>query len=107
MVSNLLEERRLEFDSLLRDIPGVKNVYYQPPENIKMSFPAIVYSRSIISNRFADNIIYRQRYEYKVTVIDKNPDSPIVNVMSNFPASRHTSHFTSNGYNHDVFNIIF
>lgn len=104
---NYMEDNRLRLDKVLRDTLGSKNVYFQPPESIKLSYPAIIYSRSIISNRFADNDIYKQRYEYKVVVVDKNPDSVIVDRVSRLKSCRHTSHYTASGLNHDVFNIIF
>ena len=42
---------RLELDEELVKILGSKNVYFQPPESLKLNYPAIVYSLSNISNR--------------------------------------------------------
>ena len=39
---------RLELHRILNDIPGVRGVYYQPPESLKLKYPAIIYSRSRI-----------------------------------------------------------
>ena len=36
-------ERRLELHEILCTILGSRNVYFQPPESIKMNYPAIVY----------------------------------------------------------------
>ena len=44
------------------------NVYFQPPVNIKMSYPAIRYERSDIDTIFADDKPYHQekRYTYEM-----------------------------------------
>lgn len=51
------------------------NVYYQPPANIRMEYPCIVYSKSRESTTYADNDVYKERQAYNVTVIEKDPDS--------------------------------
>lgn len=100
-------DRRLELHELLCDILGTRHVYYQPPESIKMSYPAIVYKRDNIDNRSADNLIYKQELAYSITVIDKNPDSTIVNDISRLPRCRFDRHYTANNLNHDVFRIYY
>ena len=49
-----LENRRLKLQKLLEDIleanGKAKNVYYQPPEGIKISYPCIVYNRQYESS---------------------------------------------------------
>lgn len=84
-----------------------RNVYYQPPASIKMRYPAIVYSRSEITNNFANNEVYKQSHTYSVTVIDDNPDSEIVTRMSKVKTSKFERHFTSDGLNHDVFTLFY
>jgi len=98
---------RLELHAGLVAILGSANVYYQPPESIKMKYPAIVYSRSDIGNKFADNVVYAQSHSYRVTVIDSNPDSEVVSRMSKFVTAKFDRHFTSDGLNHDVFTIFY
>lgn len=102
-----MNERRLELDGLLREILGSNEVYYQPPESVKMRYPAIVYQRADIRNLFADDIPYRQSTAYQVTVIDRNPDSDIVVMVSRLPMCRFDRHYTADRLNHDVFNIYF
>lgn len=98
---------RLELHESLVGILGTRNVYFQPPESIKMMYPAIVYSRSNIGNNFANNGVYGQSMHYKVTVIDKNPDSEIVSKVSKMNTAKFEQHFTSEGLNHDVFTIFY
>ena len=84
---------------------GSRNVYFQPPENIKMKYPAIVYTRSDIKNTYADNEVYKQDNVYQITVIDANPDSDIVKKISKLPMCRYNRNFKSDNLNHDVFVI--
>lgn len=94
---------RLELQNLLESILGSRNVYYQPPESIKIKYPAIIYSRNNIDNNFADDIVYMQNHTYQIIVIDANPDSEIVDKISKLPMCRYNRHYTSDNLNHDVF----
>ena len=98
---------RLELHEVLCNIIGSRNVYYQPPESIKMNYPAIVYSRNDISNKYGDAIPYMQSVSYQVTVIDKDPDSTIVSDIAKLPYCRFNRHFTSDNLNHDVFTLYY
>lgn len=98
---------RLELHEVLCNIIGSRNVYYQPPESIKMNYPAIVYSRNDISNKHGDDIPYMQSVSYQVTVIDKDPDSTIVIDIAKLPYCRFNRHFTSDNLNHDVFTLYY
>lgn len=100
-----LNTRRLAFDAELRKV--CPNVYFQPPQNSKMKYPCIVYKRDIIENRPSDNLVYNQHCNYEVTVIDPNPDSIIVDRLSNLIKARHTRNFATEGLNHDVFKIYY
>jgi hypothetical protein len=83
------------------------NVYFQPPENVTMAFPCIVYQRDRGAANFAGNTVYRYTQRYQVTVIDANPDSEIVKALTTFPQSTFLRHFARPGLNHDVFAIYF
>lgn len=102
-------DKRLELDALLRkvmkDVSGVENVYFQPPENLLLKYPAIVYSRSDIRNRPADDMVYSQFTFYDLTVIDKNPDSLLVYAVSSLPRCKFGRHYKSDNLNHDTFTI--
>lgn len=84
-----------------------ENIYFQSPENIQIEYPAIVYSRYNIKNRSANNDVYLQGTYYQIVVLDKDPDSEIVNKISHFPTVKHSRHFTTSGLNHDVFIIYY
>lgn len=70
------EERRLALHSKLCELLGSKNVYFQPPESVRMKYPAIRYKLGSGTTRHASNCAYMYKRRYEVTVIDKNPDVP-------------------------------
>lgn len=98
---------RLELHEILCRILRSRNVYFQPPESLKMQYPAIVYSRDDIQNTFADDVVYMQKHVYQVIVIDKDPDSEIVEKVSKLPACRFDRHYISDNLNHDSFLLYF
>ena len=98
---------REELQTLLEEVLGSRNVYFQPPSNIHMKYPAIVYSRNRIANNHANDDVYRQSLSYELTVIDAKPDSEIVMQVSQLPMCRHDRHFKSDNLNHDVFTIYY
>lgn len=107
MENSIFEQRRLELHELLAELLGSRNVYYQPPESVRMKYPAIKYSRDDIQNTFANNNVYMQQYAYEITVIDEDPDSEIVDKISKLPTARFERHYTSDDLNHDIYKIIF
>ena len=96
---------RLELQTLLETV--CSNVYFQPPETVKMIYPCILYSRNKVDTTFADNLPYSHTVGYKVTVIDKDPDSLIPEKVSMLPMCLFDRHYTINNLNHDVYNIYY
>ena len=100
-------DSRPNLQTKLEQILGSRNVYFQPPESIKLNYPAIVYKRSNIQNTFADNEVYKQSYFYEITVIDRKQDSQITKRLSKLPKIRFDRSFTYDNLNHDVFTIYY
>ena len=100
-------EKRLELQALLESILGSENVYFQPPESLKMQYPAIVYKRDFASTQFAGNKPYQHTLRYMVTVIDRNPDSEIPHKIAMLPLSTFTRFYTADNLNHDVFSLYY
>lgn len=99
---------RLKLQEELESILGTKNVYYQPPESIKMAYPAIVYKRTNILANFANNGIYKTDCQYSITVIDRKPDSPFVEkILKHFKMIRYDRAYIADGLNHDVFTLFY
>jgi hypothetical protein len=94
---------RLELQTILETLLGAESVYFQPPANIVMSYPAIVYNRNYQNAHFADNIPYSRTIRYQVTVIDANPDSLIPSKVASLPQTMYVRHFTTENLNHDIY----
>lgn len=94
---------RLELQTMLENLLGSQEVYFQPPASVKMQYPAIVYFRNNIDSTHADDGVYKQSLEYQVIVIDTDPDSEIVMKVSQLPRCRYERHYVSDGLNHDSF----
>jgi hypothetical protein len=98
---------RLELQSKLEELLGSKNVYYQPPESVKMSYPAIVYSKSDIQSRFANSSAYSLSTRYEIIVIDKTPDNSVIDKLLNLPYCSFDRHYKSDNLNHDVLSLYY
>lgn len=96
---------RLELQALLEGFAD--HVYFQPPENIQMQYPCIVYNRDFAEARFADNGPYRRTLRYLVTIIDRDPDSQIPGKVAELPMCTYNRFFTADGLNHDVYTLFF
>ena len=98
---------RVELQTKLEELLGSRNVYYQPPESLKMEYPAIRYSKNKIESRHADGINYSNFTRYEIIVIDKKPDNDVINKIMELPLSSFERHYVSDNLNHDVINLYF
>ena len=98
---------RLDFQALLEGLQEGVSVYFQPPSNISMTFPAIVYNRDYLATEFADNIPYSNTVRYQVTVIDSDPDSLIPAKVAQLPLMKFVRHYTTENLNHDLYYVYF
>lgn len=98
---------RLELQSKLEELLGSRNVYYQPPESVKMSYPAIRYSKKDIDSTHADDINYLNNTSYEIIVIDKDPDNEVINKILELPYSSYDRPYKSNNLYHDVLTLYF
>lgn len=98
---------RTDLQTKLEALLGSTNVYFQPPPNIQMVYPCIVYKLSGIETEHADNAPYKIGSEYSVTVIDRNPDSAIPYEVAQLKSCSFSARFPSDGLNHTVFKLYF
>lgn len=98
---------RLTLHEDLVAVLGSRYVYFQPPESIKLHYPCIIYERYDISSVYADDDVYLDPRQYRVTIVDANPDSEIVNRMAKFKTARFIRHTVVDNLNHDTFNIYY
>src|SRR5687768_4084650 len=99
--------QRLELHALLTTLLGSPNVYFQPPESLRMKYPCIRYVRDFVNTDFADNKPYKHKKRYQVTVIDRDPDSEISDRVAALPLCTFDRFFTADSLNHDVYNLFF
>lgn len=102
------KNKRLELHQKLIDLFGNSRVYYQPPENLKMEYPCIKYSKLRVDHKHADNINYNFRNGYQIIIIDKLPDNPIIDkILLGLPLTKYDRHYVYDNLNHDVINIYY
>lgn len=100
-------DRRLELQTKLEELLGSRNVYYQPPATIQMSYPAIVYSKELYDIKTANDYIYLKKKRYSLTVIDRRPDNPVIEQLMELPLCGYDRHYTSDNLHHDVLTIYY
>lgn len=98
---------RLELHSLLQELLGSSNVYYQPPESIKMQYDAIRYSKQTIMSRYANDRKYMMRDCYELIVISRLPDNPVIKKLLELPYCSYDRHYIADNLHHDVLTIYY
>lgn len=98
---------RLDLHAIFKAIPGVVEVYFQPPDSRQLLFPCIIYSRDMKDEKFANNELYAWKRRYLVTIVDKNPDSSIPDLVARLPLTSFSRHYRADNLNHDVYSIYF
>jgi len=98
---------RLELQSKLEELLGSKNVYYQPPENYKINYPAIIYTKSDIDSTHANNINYVNFTRYQVIVVDRKPDNKVIKKILELPLSSYDRFYISDNLNHDSITLYY
>lgn len=98
---------RLKLQSELEKLLGNRHVYYQPPESLKIEYPAILYSKNNIDSRHADNTRYSFLTRYTITVIDKKPDNIVIDKLLSIPYCSFDRHYISDNLNHDTLTLYY
>lgn len=92
----------------LEEVLGSRNVYFQPPETVKMKYDAIVYDFSSMSIRPADNIRYLKKKGYDIVAISRNPDNDIVDkLLDHFQYIRFNRRYKSENLYHDSLTLYY
>lgn len=98
--------QRQELQSLLETI--APNVYFQPPANVQMAYPCIVYQRDDLDTKHANNKVYASKQRYQVTYIDREPDTEdVIDKIAALPMCEYQRFFVAENLNHDVFSLYF
>lgn len=96
---------RSDLHEVLCAILGTRNVYYQPPESVKISYPAIIYKKARIDMIHADDLPYKLNNRYDILVIDKKVDNTIVEDLLHLPYCSYDRRYISDNLYHDALRI--
>lgn len=97
--------KRADLQEFLEGLMGNKNVYFDPPESMRIKYPGIHYTLDVVSFSCANNKIYKSNNGYKIILIDSNPDSEYVDKLINVQYCRFVRHYVSDGLHHWVFTL--
>ena len=98
---------RLELQNKLEKLLGSRNVYYQPPESVKMEYPAIIYSKTNIPVIYANGSVYSKNTCYEIIVIDKKPDNEVINKLLELSYCSYDRSYKADNLNHDVLTLYY
>lgn len=96
---------RVELQELLKEY--CDTVYFQPPSSIRINYPCIVYNRSTDYINRANDKLYMKEKMYRVTVMDKNPDSDIADRIQELPWAVIISRDVIDNIYHTTLNIYY
>lgn len=99
---------RLNLQKELEEILGSKNVYFQPPESIKVKYPCIIYYLADTKRFHADNLTYDYDFCYEVTLVGKDEDFETIDkIQTHFEKCAYDSHYISDNMYCDAFRIYY
>lgn len=96
---------RLNLQYKLEELNGNKNVYFQPPSNLQMSYPAIKYEIDDIDTKFANDSSYINNICYKITIISRDPEPEVINKLLKLPMCTFDRPYKADNLNHYVFTL--
>lgn len=101
-------ERRHELHNILKEVMDGNMVVFEPPESVKLVYPCLIYHRDHIDIRNASDRPYKTKRSYRVTIIDRDPDSIFPDrLIENFDMIKYNQHYEYDNLSHDVFTIYF
>jgi len=85
-----------------------EHAYFQPPSNIQMVYPCIVYNKGARDRKYSNNGIYLALQLYEITLIERDPDSEVANAMEEyFDHCTITQNFNTDNLNHTTINLYY
>ena len=98
---------REELDAMLVETLGSENVYFQPPENLRIAYPCIIYSLAGHYTRSADNATYHREREYDLLYITRDPDDAMIDTLADLPLCGMKKPYTADNLHHYPYTIYF
>ena len=98
--------RRPELYDILKRY--VDNVYFQPPEDLKINYPCIIFSREPDYRRAANNKGYVAHNLWDLVYIDQYPDSGVPDrLINDLPMCEATNYYVADNLNHVKLRLYF
>ena len=100
--------QRLNLDEKLRSLLSSSNVYFQPPENLKMKYPCFRYRLSGADQKYASDNTYSFIREYELMHIHTDPDTNMPELLSReFKNIRFDRRYSADNLYHDVYTLYY
>lgn len=99
--------QRVDLQAILENTIGSKNVYFQPPENLKLKYPCVVYAVDGAVIDYANNLPYIFTKRYQLTLIELDPDSGLADRLGRLPMCSFDRPYRASNLYHSVFTIYF
>lgn len=110
MPQTVVEQQREYLHEILCDIDGLSKVYFQPPNNIQLEYPCLIYSIERMSMHHSDNKRYLTFPVYSLILIDHNPESIIQKRILDLDSDCYVSFdrfYVSDNLNHWAYTLTF
>lgn len=100
-----METNRLKLQKKLETL--CPNVYFQPPDSVKLKYPCIIYHFKGSNDKFANNHEYISNMKYDATLITQKPNDPlIISVSKVTDYTRLNTSFIQDQLNHYKYTIL-
>lgn len=100
--------RRLDLHKELREVLGSRNVYFDTPESVRMSYDAIRYKLSGKDLNRANDKIYLMTNQYEGVVISEDPDCEVADdILAHFPMCSFGRPYVADNLHHFPFTLYY
>lgn len=96
---------RLKFQKIFESLLGSDHVYFQPPENVVMKYPCIIYKLADVDIWYASNKPYKITRLYEITLIHYDPDNSAIDRLLSLPTCSFERYYPYDNLHHYVFNV--
>lgn len=104
MSKEVEKDLRYQLDDELRSLlPEGWHLYFDPPGETGLLYPALVYIKASGDSKYANNLTYKYDRQYELTCIYEDPDDETpANILKHFAYCRANRHFVTANLHHDT-----
>lgn len=105
-------DRRLKLDTELREVLqdslGYVNIYFQPPESVKMKYDCIRYKKTTMTVLRANDRVYQTRDTYEIIIISRDVDCEVPKAFQkHFTSATPGRYYMADNLHHFPFTITY